>query len=85
MVLPERGGHCSVHRLLVSFAGSQSPSSAHTETTLPPVCLMEPSATNTPSTSKAGLFVEFPPRRGKWIFVVGVLALRDRPRAQIFF
>src|SRR6266567_3740750 len=44
----ERGGHSISHTLLTSFSGSQSPSTAHAETSFPDAWRMVPSATNGP-------------------------------------
>jgi hypothetical protein len=42
MVRPERGGHSMRQVFETSAAGSQSPSKAQAETSLPPACLMMP-------------------------------------------
>src|SRR4030095_10466143 len=47
-LLPDLGGHSISKRLLTSFAGSQSPSTAQAWTILPPGCLKAPNALNSP-------------------------------------
>src|ERR1700677_3238958 len=49
---PERGGHSTSHRLLISLLGSQLPSKAHAETTLPPTCRTWPSSRKFPWAAK---------------------------------
>jgi len=50
-VRPERGGHSSEKVLLLSDAGSRSPSHAQATTVLPPGCLCAPRSRNSPSTT----------------------------------
>ena len=66
-VLPERGGHSIANILLLSRAGSKSPSHPQATIVFPPACLCAPRSRNWPSAA-SGLLQKFPLGGGQQVF-----------------
>ncbi len=79
IIRPERGGHSSWHRLLVSLAGSQSPSKGPCDDYLS-TCLFDCAKLREwPLRSKAGLLLKFAPCSLQRIFPFPIFSFRKRP------